>query len=442
MARIGFVSISHDDYLDDAGKAFTQKALTELKRTGHEAVEASGIVTTHKAARETGIALASANLDGVVLFLAGWVECPVVMSFLREVEHLPLCLRGFPMFENAAGKLDSTGSYVSYAMFKGVLDRIGWKFAGVLGDIGTDVEAFDTLAAFCDAAGCRQQLKRCRIGLVGYTSMGIYPGTFDHVLMRTRIGPEIEHIDSYSMIQKAEAASPDARRSAIEAFGRAGTLSGDIPPAILDRTAGVYCGLKEWIAEHELDGINVKCQYEFSKEYRCVPCVPLSMLADEGVVASCEGDIPCTVSMMILHLLTGSTVTYGDSIHHQGNVLKLSSCGFLPFSMGAGEKKICNFLPHPGFTGIQTSFVQKPGRVTFLRLVEGIGQYTLLYGTGEGLETQLRQGIMPALDVLLDSDIRRLTERYAGQHYAICYGDLSGRIESLAKMLGISAEKI
>ena len=441
MGKIGFVSISHEDYLDETVAAMTRKALEECRRTGHTIIEAGCIVTTGKAARKTGIEFAASDLDGVVVLLGGWMECPVTMSLLREIEHLPLCVWGFPMFETE-GKLNSTGSYVSYAMFKGVLDRIGWKYIGLLGSIDEDQTVFDRLCAFCAAAEAKQRLKRCKIGLVGYTSMGIYTGTFDHVLMRTRIGPEIEHIDSYTVIQKAEQSSSEAKEDVVSRLKDEASVNPDIAAAMIARTAGVYCGLRRCIDERELDGINVKCQYEFSKEYKCVPCVPLSLLADEGTVASCEGDVLCTVSMMILHYLSGGVISYGDAMHHEGNTVKLSSCGFVPFSMGVKERKISNFLPHPGFTGIQPSFVMHPGKVTVLRLIEGIGSYKLLYFTGQGLDTELRQGYMPALDVQLDGDINRLVEHYSGQHYAICYGDISDRVEALATIMGIETIRI
>lgn len=441
MGRIGFVSISHKDYLDDTGKEMTKKACEEVRRTGHTVIEAESIVTDHPTARNAGIRFAASNLDGVVILFAGWMECPFTMSLLREVEHLPICVWGFPMFETE-GKLNSTGSYVSYAMFKGVLDRIGFKYIGLLGSIDQDAGVFEKLSAFCAAAECRQKLKRCRIGLVGYASMGIYTGTFDHVFMRTIIGPEIEHIDSYTVIQKAEKASAEAKQDAVSLFRRAAAVNPDVASEILMKTAGVYCGLKECVEEKQLDGINVKCQYEFSKEYKCVPCVPLSLLADEGTIASCEGDVLCTVSMMILHYLSNSVVTYGDAMHHFDNTIKLSSCGFIPFSMGVSDKKIGNFLPHPGFTGIQPSFVQRPGKVTVLRLIEGKGDYKILYFTGQGLDTELRQGYMPALDIRLDGDINRLIENFSGQHYAVCYGDIRSRIEALSRIMGIETIQI
>mgnify|MGYP002676435467 FL=1 len=167
-------------------------------------------------------------------------------------------------------------------------------------------------------------------------------------------------------------------------------------------------------------------------------CVPLSMAAAEDFVTSCEGDILCTVSMLILNYLTGQVIAYGDAINHKGNVLKLSPCGFMPYKLAAGRREVRNFMEGVGFTGIQNSFTMKPGRVTLLRLVEDIGGYHFLCTAGEGLaDTKLRQGCMPALDVIPDCDTSELARHYAGQHFALCYGDVTEDISGLAGMLGI-----
>ena len=172
------------------------------------------------------------------------------------------------------------------------------------------------------------------------------------------------------------------------------------------------------------------------------PCLPLSLLADNGIVTACEGDIPCLVSSMMLNYLSGQTVTYGDAIHHEGNVLKLSPCGFMPFSLGNEGLKKTIVSSYPFFKGLLCSFVMHPGRMTMLRLVEKLGTYSLLYFTGTGLESELRGGNMPSIDVMLDGDINRLIDRYPGQHFAICYGDISDRIEMMAELLNIETERI
>jgi L-fucose isomerase-like protein len=380
------------------------------------------------------------GVDGVVLFLGSWMECPSAMSVLREVEHLPVCLWGFPMFEHE-GALTSTGSFVSYTMFKGSMDRLGFRYVTVFGM----PDSSDTIAEvtrFCAAAGAMRAMKRIRLGYFGYTSMGIYTGTFDHVLMRGKIGPEVVHYDSYTLINRAHALSDDDCAEPLARLEQY-KIRDDVSRDDLLKAARFAQALLDLCHKDGLDGVNIKCQYEFSKEYGFVMCVPLSLLAEYGVVSSCEGDMMCTVSMAILSLLAGAAVTYGDSINLAGDVLKLSSCGFMPFSMGiAGCQEIRKFLPHPGFSGIQCSFVQRPERVTVMRLIEDIGSYHILYFTGQGLDTQLRQGYMPALDVRFDGSGGEFLKQANGQHYAICYGDVSEEIETYAALMGIQAVRV
>lgn len=438
MKKIGLVAVAHPDYnVEGIIDSLCSSVRKELAARKIEFFDA-GIVYSIAQAREAGIALAGADVDGVVMVLASWMECSVTMALYREINHLPLCMWGFPMWtENGAEK--STGSYVSYTMFKGVLDRLGCTYEGVL---GTPEETADRVARFCAVASAWQALKRCRIGLVGYTSMSIYTGTFDHVLMRAMIGPEVEHIDAYSLIRRAERQDSAAKEAAVARLRQKACVRADVSEESLLKTAGLYLALMELRKDFNLDAVNVKCQYEFSKEYGMTMCVPLSLAADDGLLSSCEGDMLCTVSMLILGYLTGQTIAYGDSINHTNNTLKLSPCGFMPFSLGDGKKEITNFMPNCGFTGIQSSFVMKPGRVTVMRLVEDIGGYHIVYFTGEGLQTQKRQGWMPALDVRLDGKMEDLLANYSGQHYAICYGDVTDQIEMLAKILNVPTVRI
>ena len=335
------------------------------------------------------------------------------------------------------GILNSTGSYVSFAMFKGTMDRVQYKYKPILG-LPSEVDTIIKVESFCKAASCYMRLKRTRIGLVGYTSMSIYPGTFDHVFLRVKIGPEVEQLDSYTLINIAKEVKESECGEIIEYLKSTAKIKEDVTDGDLLKVAKLFVAIQKISKKRCLHSINVKCQYEFSKEYKMVMCVPLSALAEHGIVSSCEGDMLNTVSMTILNYLSNSIVSYGDVINHEGNVVKLSSCGFVPFSMGTeGEREIRKFLPHPGFSGIQNSFVLKSGKVTVMRLVEDKCDYHIVYLTGEGLKTELRQGYMPALDVRLDGDINRFIQNYSGQHYAICYGDLSREIEDLARILGI-----
>jgi len=401
---VGFVNLCHEDYVDQNVLGLVELAANGLRAKGVDLHRVEKPCANYKDAMAAGRELVAVGVQGVILFLGAWMECSTAMALIREIEHLPMCIWGFPMFIGN-GALQSTGSYVSFAMFRGTMERAGYRFKAVLG-LPDDPETLNKITSFCRAAVCAEKLKRTRIGLVGYTSMNIYPGTFDHLLLRVKIGPDVEQMDAYTVINIAESLDAVEISEAAAYIRSLAKCKEDVTEQALRKAAGLFIALKKLCAEKMLHAINVKCQYEFSKEYKMTMCVPLSALANMGIVTSCEGDMMNTVSMLMANLLTGSAVAYGDVIHHDGGILKLSSCGFIPLSMGNPEKRLIGaFMPHPGFTGIQCSYVLPPGRVTVLRLVEDRCGYHILYFTGEGLETQLRQGYMPALDVKIDGDM-------------------------------------
>ena len=441
MNPSGVIWIGHPDYLDENMYAIAAEVRDTLKNLPYVKVEEEiSVAVTDQQAIDAARKILHQNLSGAIIVLASWTECNVVMSAVKELRGLPVLFWAFPL-ETVNGVHQSTGSYVSGTMINGPVQRLGLKSQVLLGS-WRDKKTLKSVESFLRAAYAVNTLFYSKIGLFGYTSMSIYTGTFDHVLMRYLIGPEIEQMDSYSLIRAAEAVPEADVKAAIGKLAGIVPIMDDVVADKLYKTMALYVALKNFCTEKNWASVNVKCQYEFSKEYKVVPCVALSLLADDGVVTSCEGDMLVTVSQLILNAITGQVSTYGDSLSQEGNVIKFSPCGFMPFSLAAPGARVQKFMEHPGFAGIQVCGVMQPRRVTFLRLVEDVGSYHLVYGTGNGLPTEPRGGCMPALDVDLDGDANKLCKHYAGQHYALVYGDWADELESFAKLMGINTIRI
>ncbi len=440
--KIGLAFIAQPDYLDKLTEQACTEARQSLQQQGVDIVSRDKPIVSQSQAVAASSYFLGEDVDGLILFLASWIECNVAMSFVCEMGHLPLLLWGFPMIA-VDGVRQSTGSYVSFAMFKGVLDRIGCRYEQVLG-APADREAKTAVFRFCRVASARKALRRSRLGLVGYAAMSMYTGTFDHLLMRYLIGPEVVHIDSSTVIGLAQKMGGEEVERQVQWLRDISPLADDVADNDLQVAASVTRALLHLCETYELDGINVKCQPEFSREFGAVACVPVSSLAEFGVVGSCEGDMLCTVSMLLLHKLSGLPVSYGDCINHDGSVLTLSACGFMPYSFtGREQRLIRRFMPHPAFQGIQNSFTARPGFMTILRLIEDIGSYHMLIFTGQALaDTKLRQGYMPAVDVAITGRMDDLVKAYNGQHYAFAYGDWSAELLSYCRMQGIRADLI
>lgn len=437
--RVGLLLLGHNDYPNDLGLRFAQEGARALGQRGLEVVFDGQAHTRPRPAAAAALSLLDARVEGTIVLPGTWLEGETATAAIREVEHLPFALWGLPMFE-LEGRRESTGSFVAVCSLKGPLERMGYVFKTVLG-LPTEEASLAALADFAFAAHAAARLKRLRAGLVGYSAMSIYAGTFDHVLLRRHLGPEVVHLDTYSLVRETERLDPRESQSLAQRVRARAVV--DCTEERLLKSCGLAAALRRLVRAHDLDALTVKCQYELSQEYGMTACLPVSLLADEGVVASCEGDMMVLVTQCLLAAATGQVCPYGDILDLQGDTMLLSSCGFAPLSLAHEQDtcRVCEF-GHPGFDGLICSFTLRRGPVTLARLAEGRASYRLLYTTGEGVETDLRQGRFPALRIHLCGDPQALLSSLASQHFALCYGDITGRLEDWCRMTGVEGVRV
>ena len=439
MPRIGLLVVGHPDYPNQVGLRMAETAMKALKAQGAEFIYGGQVVLRPWEAAAQARQFAAGSVDGVIVFFATWIEAPTAIAAIREVEHLPIAIWGFPMY--GPGRSESTGSFVAYAVVKATLERMGQSFVGLAGAVD-DEAVLQRAHAFCLAAATKQRLKRARLGLIGYASMGMYSGTFDHALLRSTMGPEVDQVDTYTLVRRAESYTPQAYQGVVAALHQKARITDGVREQQLEKAARLYLALRDLAQERHWEAANVKCQYELSQEYGMTACIPLSLLADEGLVAGCEGDVLTTVTQLVFHYLTGKPIYYGDLLDlYQGSAL-FSSCGMAPFSLADEEGVEIQDIGFPGFCGVVSSLALCPGDVTYAQLAEKAEGYILNYGTGLGVKTGLRQGRFPALSVQLAGDPERLLASLSGQHFAIAYGDLSRFLEMLVLLLQTSAFKV
>jgi L-fucose isomerase-like protein len=436
LGKIAFIRVAHKDYQSEISRQKGKEALDSLNERKIEFFSNGKPLDDAINAREFGYRINSENVDGVIIFFDTWTEPAVVMSLVQEVKHLPIAIWGFPMFPYN-GLMESTGSFVALPVFSGALKRLQIKHIFILG-LPTDKDALDKVVEFVKVASTIKSLRAIRIGLVGYAAMSIYSGTFDHLKLRGVIGPEVIQIDSYTLLDIAQCADKNQYGEFLKSVTKYATISKDLKSEYLEKEGRLYYAIKELIKIYKLDSINVKCQYELSQAYKCIACPALSLIAEEGPVTACEGDVLTTVSQIILNLLTGQPIAYGDILNVEKGEAIFSACGFAPYSLAENPEKVqLNDINHPGFEGPVVSLAFKKGKITYMRINEGADGYIVNIGTGVGLNSELRQGRFPALKFKIDGEEKKFLETLYCQHYAICYGDYVKEIVALCNFLNI-----
>lgn len=116
--------------------------------------------------------------------------------------------------------------------------------------------------------------KGLRLGVVGEPSDWLIASKVDDAYILEQTGIQLVHIP-------------------IEEVSSLGEVDGGMAGA-----ERIYERLKEIVARYELNGLTLRC-FDLLTTVKNTGCIALSHLNDEGIPASCEGDIPLLLTMIL-----------------------------------------------------------------------------------------------------------------------------------------------
>ena len=122
--------------------------------------------------------------------------------------------------------------------------------------------------------------KKLRLGVVGKPSDWLISSSVDYKEVLKRMNIELVDID-------------------IKEIQSIGIVHPGMPGA-----EAIYTRLKAIVEKNKLDGVTLRC-FDLLTTVKNTGCIALSKLNDEGIPASCEGDIPTLLTMMLCKKITG-----------------------------------------------------------------------------------------------------------------------------------------
>ena len=201
---------------------------------------------------------------------------------------------------------------------------------------------------------------------------------------------------------------------------------------VLNGALAIYSGLKRIIDFYKLGGLTIRC-FDLIEEYKNTACLALSMLNDEGIIATCEGDVPSMLSMLIVKAACNkesfqanpSKITFGDE--SEGNTVLFAHCT-IPMNM-------CNkveFMTHfESGLGIGLRGKLNLGEVTIFKLNRNLKDYLLINGEIKS-NPELINYCRTQIEVKVqDEDIYQFINKSFGNHVIISYGDNVANISNV-----------
>lgn len=155
------------------------------------------------------------------------------------------------------------------------------------------------------------RLKGMRLGIIGTPSDWLIASQADPTIVAERWGIELVELPIQEVQERFNTLSTSTNEEWDEICNRKGMpqllstpttqVSNNIPDALR-----IYHALKGMVNDYRLNGLTLRC-FDLLGTLRNTGCLALSLLNSEGIIASCEGDVPAMISMAIAQALTRQT---------------------------------------------------------------------------------------------------------------------------------------
>lgn len=163
-----------------------------------------------------------------------------------------------------------------------------------------------TLAEIAQTAVCLEAQGRLaseRLGLVGESSEWLVASLQSAEVVAGRFGMKIVPLEIDELLAQMAQNPVPQEGPEFAAWSQAISTTGATQEDFA-RSVGVYRGLKALVERYRLSAITVRC-FDLLEKEGVTGCLALSRLADEGISAGCEGDIPSIIMLRWLWHLTG-----------------------------------------------------------------------------------------------------------------------------------------
>jgi L-fucose isomerase len=415
IRTVGLLTVSdgrppvHADVVDFAAGVEARIAAV-LEAQGHRVVRAAEIVHSNELAVAEARKIAETRPDLTIVNIPVWAFPHFTML---AADQLPGPLLLFsnvdPQYPGMVGMLAAAGG----------LDQIGRVYARAWGDVG-DPEVAALLDRHVRAGAAAVGLRGSTFGRIGGRPMGMYTAVANPDDWIAKFGIDVEEIDQWELVRRAEKVSPTRAGSAREWLERhcaAVHYDGDrLTPALLERQIRSYHAVRELIEEWNLDFCGIKGQPELTDHF-CTMDITEAFLNDpydwEGprrpTICATEADMDGALTMEFLNRLSGTPVLFADlrCFHAHLDVWDLCNSGqHATWFAARSEDPAVNLARvslHPEefyfpAGGASVQHLAAPGEMTFARLTREAGRYRMqvMRGAFERFDAETNESLMRA----------------------------------------------
>ena len=390
-------------------------------------------------------ALSGKDFDCLILCVAGWIPTHAVVKVCEQFREKPMVLWGLCGWIEPDGRLVTTADQAGTSALRKTFADLGYTFQYVYDIIGKESGAA-RVADYCAAAAAAKKLRSAKVGMAGYRDMNLYGTLYDGSSLKRVVGPEVETFEMLEMQQRYEKITDAEKEEVIRDVMSQWKFLKEAKHEGLMMAAGYYLAVKQLIDERGYDAISLK-DVDGMKKLVGFPPAPVFMLLSDaaGVSTIPENDSLGNVTQLMVKYLTGQCGAYLEFYEFFEDRVLAGVPDYVPAEITDGPTTVIPAAFGELSEGILNVSKVKTGALTMCRLFMQDGKYYMHMVTGEGVTPRKWEECgwtqpapqLPGLEILL-KDTEAFAQNVMCQHYVISYGDNTGKISNLCKILGIT----
>ncbi len=426
--KVGLVSLGFVKFRVDIAQSYLDAAEALLRSQQDVEVSAVPKVVTDEREVAQAVDVFGRDAPDMIIIQCGTFSMGrTIVALAEAIPTTPLFLWGFREPETPGIPALPLNSLCGLNMSASFLYKLRRRFSTLYASVDED-EARATIRRWITAIRLRKGLRRARFCSIGERAPGFYRAGVDELRFARTIGPEIIYHSVGEVVEAARRYTDDeVAEEVTRIYGEVDLV--EATREAVERSARVYRAVRAFGDRNDVAAFAIRCWPEFQTLYRVAVCGVVSRLNNEGVVVSCEGDIPALATMVIHRSVSDRPPFLADLVDiSPKGVVKAWHCGPAARCLADPEART-RYIEHPTIKegiGMAADFPLADGRVTMAKLSEDEGRYKLLIAPGTAVRPD-RELAGNHVDIVFDCGAPKLLEAIFSHgiehHYSIAYGD-------------------
>ncbi|MFZ0590253.1 MAG: arabinose isomerase [Bryobacteraceae bacterium] len=425
-----------------------------------------GLIDTPEKAMHAGHRFRAADVDLIFLHVATYALSSTVLPVVRRAKVPVVILNLAPgaaidyaSFNRMRDRSNMTGEWLAWCgscpvpEVANVFTRSGIPFFQITGMLEDDPIAWSEIGEWLQAAKTANTMEHNRLGLMGRYYGGMLDVYSDLTLQCATFGGHIDLIELDELTALRSTVTITEIHDRVSLFYEQFEIQSDCSPSELERAASTSIALDRLVEQHSLGSLAYYYRgagQPANEDTISSIILGASLLTVRGIPVAGEYEVKNVQAMKIMDALgAGGSFTEYYAMDFNDDVVLMGHDGPGHLSVAQGKIKVRPLQVYHGKIGrgLSVEMSVSHGPVTLLSVVETAdGRLKLLTAEGESVPGPILEIGNTNSRYRFSIGARRFVNAWSAaapaHHCAVGRGHVAGKVEKVAALLGIAADRI